>query len=184
MIVRVPGNRCLIFRGSWLVARGSWLVARGSWYSRKNRQPLPFPRFVIQSKLNLHNYIHQEQAKIRLKCILLAEDDDAVRALLSRSLKRKGYSVVGVKTAAEALRVLGDEDVGILITDVGLPDMSGPDLVEESYKGLPDLPVIFISGYGPEELERRGFLGKGRFLQKPFDLNALKEMVADVLGPP
>jgi two-component system cell cycle sensor histidine kinase/response regulator CckA len=119
-----------------------------------------------------------------LKSILLAEDDDAVRALLTRSLKKKGYSVVGVKTAAEALRVLEEQDVGILITDVGLPDMSGPDLVEKCCIDRPDLPIVFISGYGPEELERRGFLGKGRFLQKPFDLNALHAMVAEALENP
>jgi two-component system, cell cycle sensor histidine kinase and response regulator CckA len=116
-----------------------------------------------------------------LKCILLAEDDEAVRALLSRSLKKKGYTVVGVKTAAEALSVVTEQDVGVLITDVGLPDMSGPDMVEKCLADHPDLPVIFISGYGPEELQQRGFLGKGRFLQKPFDLNALKEMVAQAL---
>lgn len=114
------------------------------------------------------------------RVVLLVEDDEAVRAVLARVLVREGFTTLLAGTAGEALRIFekAPRRVEILVCDVILPDRSGPELVDALTRRRPELPVLLMSGYGQEELERRGDLVLGHpLLPKPFTPSDLVEAV-------
>jgi two-component system cell cycle sensor histidine kinase/response regulator CckA len=108
--------------------------------------------------------------------ILLVEDEPAVRIMTSRALQEFGYGVIEASGGHQALGVLERKDtpIDLLITDVILPGMDGPELARRATELTPNLPVLFISGYTDDEIVRRGLLQEGQpFLQKPFTPEAL-----------
>jgi CheY-like chemotaxis protein len=103
--------------------------------------------------------------------VLLVEDDDAVRTVLARVLAREGYATILAGSVGEALRVFekSPREPRILVCDVILPDRSGTELARVLVRRRPDLKVLFMSGYGQEELERRDETMLGHpLLPKPF----------------
>jgi PAS domain S-box-containing protein len=115
--------------------------------------------------------------------VLLVEDDERIRRLSQRVLEKAGYRVVAAGDAEEALRHLRLEpEVDLLLTDVVLPGTSGPQLAETALRGRPGLRVLFMSGYAPEIIVRRGFVEPGtRVLEKPFTGAELRQCVGDAL---
>jgi len=117
--------------------------------------------------------------------LLVVEDERMVRVLMVRSLSGLGYRCFEAGSAEEALVVLQQEPVDLVITDVVMPGTSGGDLgllLEERY---PDLRVLYTSGFADSEVVRRGLLGAGRpFLQKPFAPRELARKVREVLEAP
>jgi PAS domain S-box-containing protein len=117
--------------------------------------------------------------------ILLIEDEPGVRLMTSRSLQEYGYGVVEASGSHQALEVLegGDGRIDLLVTDVVLPGMDGPELARRAAELRPELPVLFVSGYTDDEILRRGLLQEGQpFLQKPFTPEALAAKVAALLN--
>jgi CheY-like chemotaxis protein len=117
--------------------------------------------------------------------ILLIEDDPGVRQITSRSLQEYGYGVVEASGGHQALAVLerGDGRIDLLVTDVILPGMDGPELARRASELRPELPVLFVSGYTDDEIVRRGLLQEGQpFLQKPFTPEALAAKVGELLS--
>lgn len=108
--------------------------------------------------------------------ILLVEDDDEVRRFCSTSLENLGYTVLAVPDAREAGRLAAGCAIDALVTDLVLPDVPGVDLAAQLRQGRPDLPVLFISGYGPESAA-----GADSFLPKPFTANLLASRLREVL---
>jgi PAS domain S-box-containing protein len=117
--------------------------------------------------------------------VLLVEDDSGVRALAQAVLERYGYRVVPAATGLEALAVLRAlrGDVDVMVTDVIMPNMHGPALVEEARAIKADLPVLYISGYAPDALARNGLRGSAMsdLLMKPFRPEALAGRVRAML---
>jgi PAS domain S-box-containing protein len=117
--------------------------------------------------------------------ILLAEDDDAVRAIAREALERAGYHVLAAPDGASAL-ALAEGHIGtidILVTDVIMPGMNGRELAETLGALRPGLPVLFASGYTDNVLADQGALPPGvALLDKPFTPAALTAKVAAVLG--
>jgi two-component system cell cycle sensor histidine kinase/response regulator CckA len=116
--------------------------------------------------------------------VLLVEDEPAVRLMTSRALQEYGYGVVEASGGHQALGVLERSEgrIDLLITDVVLHGMDGPELARRAAELLPELPVLFISGYTDDEVVRRGLLQAGQpFLQKPFTPEALGAEVAMLL---
>jgi two-component system cell cycle sensor histidine kinase/response regulator CckA len=116
--------------------------------------------------------------------ILLVEDEPAVRHMTSRVLQEYGYGVTEASGGHQALGILERSDGGIdlLITDVIMSGMDGPELARRAAELVPELPVLFISGYTDDEMVRRGLLQAGQpFLQKPFTPEALASEVAELL---
>jgi CheY-like chemotaxis protein len=116
--------------------------------------------------------------------VLLIEDDPAVRMMTSRALQEFGFAVVEASGGHQALGILEGPDraVDLLITDVILAGMDGPELARRAVELSPDLPVLFISGYTDDEIVRRGLLQEGQpFLQKPFTPEALAKQVTTLL---
>jgi CheY-like chemotaxis protein len=116
--------------------------------------------------------------------ILLVEDDVLLRDMATEILEGEGYKVHVAPDPAGALRIareLGAE-VSLLITDVVMPQMTGPQLAEQLRETLPKLRVLLISGYADEALEARGARPSDMaFLAKPFANEVLVQRIRDIL---
>ena len=108
--------------------------------------------------------------------ILVVEDDPAVQRIALRALERAGYYVRASSDAQRALAMLHEENTDLIVCDLVLPGMSGPDLVERVRQSQPDIGVLFVSGYS-SELARTGI---DPFLAKPYAPKVLLERVADI----
>lgn len=103
--------------------------------------------------------------------VLVVEDEERVRRLVVKTLSRQGYSVVAASNADEAQRLIAERGEGLqlLVTDVVLPGVNGLDLARFAKAQLPKLRVLYISGYGLQDLARYGSLDKDiTLLSKPF----------------
>jgi CheY-like chemotaxis protein len=123
-------------------------------------------------------------ARARGELVLLVEDEAPVREMTSRALQRHGYAVIEAVGAHDALKVIerNDSNLHLLITDVVMPGMDGPELARLAIRLQPGLPVLFMSGYTDDEVVRRGLLDAGQpFLQKPFSPEVLVQRVAELL---
>jgi two-component system cell cycle sensor histidine kinase/response regulator CckA len=108
--------------------------------------------------------------------VLLVEDEPMVRSVAERALTRHGYTVLTADNGEDALEILGrGEAVDLLISDVVMPGMDGPTMVEEARKSRPELKILFISGYAEEQLRNSINVGNVSFLPKPFSVQELAE---------
>ncbi len=117
--------------------------------------------------------------------VLVVEDDQAVRDIVQRALEADGYSVVAVGSAEEAVRVFDRvrPAFDLLISDVVLPDRSGPELYRALSRRVGTLPVLFMSGYGTEVLTRSGLASSdASFIRKPFKPATLTEKVRELVA--
>jgi signal transduction histidine kinase/CheY-like chemotaxis protein len=120
-----------------------------------------------------------------LGTILLVEDEDSLRELISELLTRHGYRVLSASTGAQALEILRtvNDRVHLLLADVVLPGMSGVALAKTLSASLPELRVLYISGYSEFQSYGHGGLPPGdRLLQKPFTMETLLREVSEVLS--
>jgi two-component system CheB/CheR fusion protein len=121
--------------------------------------------------------------------IVVVEDEEAVRAWITRSLRDLGYTVAPVESAEKALRLLGSDrqTCDLLLTDVIMPGTDGTKLARTLAALRPTLPVLYMSGLALEELVRQGRLDGGHtLLPKPFSPEILAAAVRGALeaGPP
>jgi CheY-like chemotaxis protein len=116
--------------------------------------------------------------------VLLVEDQDGLRALAEEVLTEAGCRVLSAPNGRAALKLAEKhlEDIDLLITDVVMPEMNGPELAGGLSRLWPGLRVLFVSGYSGDALLNRGTLENGTaFLQKPFAPSALRMKVAGLL---
>ena len=126
----------------------------------------------------------QEIALLRgSETILLVEDEEAVRIFAANVLKRQGYEVFEAHNGLEAIELLRKETrVRLLLTDVVMPEMGGPELVARLRDLDLTLPVLYMSGYAERAVVHNGLVkSKQPFLQKPFTPIALARKVREVL---
>ena len=116
--------------------------------------------------------------------ILVAEDDAGTRATVARILERLGYQVLLAPDGVQALR-LAEENPGridLLLTDVMMPGLSGPQLAARLHRQSPDIPVVFMSGYPEDALtEVEGLHLETDFVAKPFTSALLARRVSEKL---
>ncbi len=116
--------------------------------------------------------------------ILLVEDEPAVRGLVHEALRLHGYTVLVARHGIEAL-LTGAKHMGpihLLLTDVVMPQMSGPEVAERLTAVRPDLKVLYMSGYPDHPVFSQGGVKRETaFLQKPFTPNVLTSKVREVL---
>ena len=116
--------------------------------------------------------------------LLLVEDNEAVRSLAARALQRRGYIVHEARSGEEALHLIETTNVrpDLLVTDVIMPGLSGPNLAARLLHHHADLRVLYMSGYSEEANAAQGaFLGRVPLLQKPFTPAALAERIRAIL---
>jgi CheY-like chemotaxis protein len=95
----------------------------------------------------------------------------------------RGYRVFEARTPREALDVANQPEAhfDLLVTDIVMPGMNGRELAEALTAQLPGLKVVFVSGYGPDELTQYGVKAGAGFLQKPFSPKVLASKVREIL---
>jgi CheY-like chemotaxis protein/anti-sigma regulatory factor (Ser/Thr protein kinase) len=120
------------------------------------------------------------------EAILVCEDEEGVRRLIEVILTTEGYRVLSTAGPREALEVAAsDATIDALVSDVIMPDMSGPDLAQRLKTLRPGLRTLFISGYTAETVRGRGRLPLGSaFLEKPFDQASLLRALRALLDQP
>jgi CheY-like chemotaxis protein len=121
----------------------------------------------------------------RSETLLLVEDEEAVRAVTAEMLEDAGYRVVAAAHGAEGLELAEALEGGLdaVVTDVLMPGMSGPEVVERLRERFPDLRVVFMSGYpDPEAISAARLSGPTAFVQKPFSIEELARAIRAVLG--
>jgi PAS domain S-box-containing protein len=117
--------------------------------------------------------------------VLIVEDEASVRAIARRALEAAGYRVHEAANGRDALDFIarGTQRLGLVLTDVVLPGMSGPELARRVGEVAPGTPILLASGYPDGEIARRGLLAPGAaFIQKPFTPEALVRKVRQVIG--
>jgi len=115
---------------------------------------------------------------------LLVEDEASLRELLREVLEANGYSVLVARDGAEALKIAEAHTgtIHIMVTDVIMPGMSGPKIVDLVAPTRPEMKVLFLSGYSDESATRHALVGPGRaFLSKPFGPEVLLRKVRESL---
>jgi len=115
--------------------------------------------------------------------ILLCEDEPSVRALARRVLVRAGFTVLESSSPSDALRLAREHcpSIGLVVTDVVMPEMSGPDLADKITAVCRGLRVLYMSGYAQDEVISRGLTNGSLLLQKPFSAQQLVERVRAAL---
>lgn len=115
--------------------------------------------------------------------VLLVDDEPALLKTTQRLLEQRGLTVMGVETAEAALELLSARAFDLLMTDVGLRVMRGPELARRARLLRPDLRVLFVSGYDAEEAGIGGPTDGDGFLGKPFTPRELDDRLRDLLLP-
>ncbi len=115
--------------------------------------------------------------------VLLVEDDDDVRSFATSALARLGYRVSEASDATAALTILDKHpEIVVLFTDVGLPGVNGRQLVDEARQRVPDLKVLYTTGYARNAIVHHGRLDPGvDLLVKPFTIEQLGLKLQEVL---
>jgi len=116
--------------------------------------------------------------------ILLAEDEDSVRHLAKMILERQGYRVLEARTGAEAVRISQSHEgpIHLILADVVMPQLGGPEAVERLHHLRPEMRVLFLSGYSARVVATKDDTAYGRaYLRKPFTADDLEQKVREVL---
>ena len=114
--------------------------------------------------------------------ILVIDDEDVVRMLVMEILDAAGYAVSGAESAERALTLLETTDFDLVVSDVVMPGMSGPEVAQAVTSMRPGTQVLYISGYTDSAVGNHGVLESGiAFLQKPFNADELSRKVREVL---
>ena len=121
---------------------------------------------------------------VTVPTILLVEDNELVMELAREVLQNGGYKVVTTYLPRVALSLVkqGTFTVDLLVTDVVMPQMNGPELYRRIRERLPDLPVLYMSGYSGKTIQDVMHGENAHFLPKPFKAVRLLEQVAHILS--
>ncbi len=115
--------------------------------------------------------------------VLVVEDESALRRAFERMLVRLQCEVTMVGSGEEALAVAGTKSrpPDVLLTDLILPGMSGRELIESLRAIRPELKVLLMSGYAPNDMAPAAALDAGAFLQKPFTITELADAIQSLV---
>jgi DNA-binding NtrC family response regulator len=119
--------------------------------------------------------------------ILVVDDEESLRSVIVDLLRQLGYQILSATSGHEALELAGEYPgkIDLLLTDVVMDPLPGPDLAEKLIHSRPEMKVIFISGYANPSLAPDGVLKPGTILvNKPFTMKILSAKLREVLESP
>lgn len=120
--------------------------------------------------------------------ILIVDDDEGVRAVLSFVLERQGHEVIIATNGREALRLFGEKQPELVMTDLVMPDKEGLETILELRRKHPRVPIIAMSGggraNGADYLKMAKAMGANRTLTKPLSMDQLPGIIDSLLHPP
>jgi signal transduction histidine kinase/ActR/RegA family two-component response regulator len=134
------------------------------------------------TNVRLHPAAQRQEADVTVPGarILLVEDDPRVRTATVGALEDLGYEPVSCSGGAEAMRLFATEDFDLIISDVVMPEMTGPELIRELRARRPDVAVLFVTGFVGDG-ESDDLIGHD-LLRKPFTVTALANAVAQAVS--
>jgi signal transduction histidine kinase/ActR/RegA family two-component response regulator len=141
------------------------------------------PRTAAEAtNVRLHPAAQRQEADVTVPGarILLVEDDPRVRTATVGALEDLGYDPVSCSSGAEAMRLFASEDFDLVVSDVVMPEMTGPELIRELRARRPDVAVLFVTGFVGDG-ESDDLVGHD-LLRKPFTVAALASAVAQALS--
>ena len=142
---------------------------------------LPLERRAVEMRQAIAPPVEKSR---NFETVLVAEDEEIVRELVCDVLEEQGYNVLCAAHGMEALRMAEDFDgkIHLLVTDVIMPHMNGPELAEKLSLVRPGLKILYVSGYSNNDISDHGVLDTGvELLQKPFTPQTLARKVRDVI---
>lgn len=118
------------------------------------------------------------------KCILVVDDEEDLTWSISKGLLRKqeNFEVFCVNSGKEALDILRQQKIDVLVTDLRMPDLNGFGLIDVVNNRYPEVKVIVMTAYGSNDiynkLKHSGIRG---YIEKPFEINDLRQMIQSQL---
>ena len=109
--------------------------------------------------------------------ILLVDDEVILQDILRKMIERARHQVIAASSGEEALEILKSQPIDLVITDLYMPSMSGLDLLVSVKDSWPNIPVIIMSGRGPEARDSAVAAGADDFIAKPFRSSEVLERV-------
>ncbi|MCX6543383.1 MAG: PAS domain S-box protein [Acidobacteria bacterium] len=138
----------------------------------------------VDNRISLEEPVSARALVTGTETILIVEDEEALAGVARRMLQSAGYQVLIAGNGEEALRVLAqcDGSVHLVLTDVVMPGISGPDLVARILVTHPKMKVLYTSGYTDDAILRHGVLDRvAHFVGKPYSVEELPRKVREVL---
>lgn len=118
--------------------------------------------------------------------ILVIDDDDQIRELIREVLERSGHTVFEADNGDAGIKMVGEETVDVVVTDIIMPDKDGLETITELRKSYPDIKIVAISGGGRrvnrDYLPTAQAFGADRVLYKPFRPQEVVQAVTEVAG--
>ena len=125
----------------------------------------------------------QDEPRGAGETVLLVEDEPVVRGVIVEMLQDQGYRVLEAVDGPSGLKLLREQRIDLLVTDVGLPGMNGRQLADQARESRPDLKILFITGYAENVAFAKGFLQPGmEMITKPFDLDKLSQRIREMVS--
>jgi CheY-like chemotaxis protein len=121
---------------------------------------------------------------VKLPIILIVDDDDDTRYLISRVLSDEGYRVVEARGGSEAVQLALEQTPDLILMDIAMPRVDGLSTVWElrGRPGLANVPIVIMSGYDTYDLRAESAAaGCGDYLEKPLDIDKLRAIVRNSL---
>lgn len=115
--------------------------------------------------------------------ILVIDDDEDFRFIITRALEKEGYRAQAAGSGAEAVEALKSQNFDLALVDMKMPEMGGRETVKEIRQLDPQLPVLLVTG-SPDWPDRELQSATQGWIDKPFTLAQLRSMVREVLAPP
>lgn len=115
--------------------------------------------------------------------ILIVDDEEGLREGLSKLLESEGYAALSAESGEQALQILQQSHIDLVLTDMRMPGMDGIELLKKIRERHPNVGVIILTGYGQIEsyIEAMNF-GAIEYVSKPFKVNELKFIINKVLN--
>lgn len=126
--------------------------------------------------------VSQQHKAVKMdKKILIVEDDKMVKQFLIKALEKNNFNFVDSHSPSSAIDIFKNDSISLVISDVIMPEMSGPEMVSLMREIKSDLKVIFISGYTRDKLKLKDDDNNSYFLEKPFKMQDLTSLINDAL---
>jgi CheY-like chemotaxis protein len=148
--------------------------------------PAFWPSFFSRRKQKAPNQPEapgSQAAEASKRCVLVVDDHDDTLRSMRMLLTRLGYEVLAAENMTEALRIAREQHFDILLSDIGLPDGSGLELLRQ-IRAIRNVPALALSGFGmDEDIERSHEAGFADHLTKPVSIDRLQAAIAELDVP-
>lgn len=128
------------------------LARKGDLPSFKMGKDWRFRKDSLLDWMETSSHTAQETEKIPSSCMLVIDDEASIRKLIRINLELEGYRVITAPNGREGLELVRNNPVDLVLLDLKMPEMNGPEIISELIKTDPDLPIIIVTGYPDSQM--------------------------------